>query len=285
MIIQRFFLESFVIKNRIFRKGLILHLEGNNGRKTSVEISPLPGFSKETLEDAKKQLNKIKPKITTTEWSKSALKSFTKMKLFPSVYFGIETGILDLLDPIKKEEEIQTYSLLFGSVPEIIKDALTLLKQGVKDVKIKLGHLNLEDAYEVIDSLVDHFSIRLDFNRKWDRKKTLCFCQKYNPNQFLYIEEPCSSPEDLYNFPYPYALDETLRDGNYQPYLDSPMLKKLILKPTITYPLSHFVKSKIPCVITSSFESATGINQLRRLIKRLGIEAELHGLDTLRYLC
>lgn len=284
MIIQRYSIEPFLIDSRIFRKGIRLHLEGSNGAKTTVEISPLPGFSKESFEDAKKQLLQIKRKITTTWWSRSALQILGRMNLFSSVHFGLEMGILDLLDPVDVGEEVMTYALVFGTAKEIAADAAALEKQGIRDIKVKLGHLSLKAAHDVIDPLVDSFSIRLDFNSKWTRDQTLRFCERYSQDQFLYMEEPCASPAELSDFPYPFALDETLRTFSYQQLLKAPMLKKLILKPTIYYPITPFLQSGIPCVITSSFESETGINQLRRMIKRFGLEGNLHGLDTLRHL-
>jgi O-succinylbenzoate synthase len=284
MIIQSYCFKPFLINSRIFRKGICLRLEGSNGRKTTVEVSPLPGFSKESFQDAKRQLLQIKREITATQWSKSTLQILGEMNLFSSVYFGLEMGILDLLDPVEGREKVKTYALLFGTTREIATDAALLEKQGIREIKVKLGHLSLKSAHDVIDPLIHSFSIRLDFNSNWNKDQTLRFCERYCQDQFLYIEEPCSSPEELSDFPYPFALDETLRTFNYQPLLKASMLKKLILKPTINYPITPFLQSGIPCVITSSFESKIGINQLRRMIRRFGLQKDLHGLDTLRHL-
>jgi len=283
MIINHFSFEPFLIDSRMFRKGVLLHLAASNGRETTVEVSPLPGHSSETFEDAKEQLSQIKRRIMTTWWSKSALKGLGRMELYPSVYFALEMAILNLLDPIEGENEIQMYSLLFGTPDEILSCARNLEHEGQAEVKVKLGHLAPPDAREVIDALRDRFRLRLDFNRKWKREDSIAFCDHYPEDSFLYMEEPCQKPSKLIDFPYPFALDETLRDSNYLSLLSERKLKALILKPTMRYPLNSFLETGIPCVVTSSFESAVGIRQIRCLIKRLGLENTHHGLDTLRF--
>ena len=283
MIINHFSFEPFLIDSRIFRKGVLLHLAASNGRETTVEISPLPGYSKETFEDVRLQLNQIKRRIMSTWWSGSSLKALDRMDLYPSVYFALEMAILDLLDPVEGEDEVKSYSLLFGTSDEILFCARDLEREGQTEIKVKLGHLTPLEAHKVIDALKDRFRIRLDFNRKWRGEDTIAFCKHYPEDQFLYIEEPCQNPSDLHEFPYPFALDETLRDRNYRPLLSAKNLKVLILKPTLHYPIAHLLETKIPCIVTSSFESAVGIGQIRCLIKRLGLENTHHGLDTLRY--
>ena len=52
MIIKDCIFETILIDSRCFRKGILLHLTNQEGKSTTTEISPLPGFSKETLEEA-----------------------------------------------------------------------------------------------------------------------------------------------------------------------------------------------------------------------------------------
>lgn len=283
MILTQFTFEPFLIDSRIFRKGLLLHLKGSNGKESTVEISPLPGYSKETFGDAKEQLQQIQRRMMTSWWSEKTLDSLGRMELSPSVHFALETGILDLLDPIEDEKSVKTYSLVFGTPEEILSCAEEIEQEGQTQIKVKLGHLTPPVAHEVIDSLKNRFQLRLDFNRKWTKEQTTSFCDQYPEDQFLYMEEPCQNPEDLFHFPYPFALDETLRTPLAQKLYPSAMLKALILKPTLSYPISPYLKTGVPCVITSSFESRVGIGQLRRLIKRLQLENTHHGLDTLRF--
>lgn len=283
MIINHFSFEPFLIDSRIFRKGVLLHIAASNGRETTVEISPLPGHSLETFEDARQQLTQIQRRIMTTWWSKPALKALRRMELYPSVYFALETAILDLLDPVEGEDEVKTYSLLFGTPDEILSCARDLETEGQTEIKVKLGHLTPQGAHEIIDALKDRFRIRLDFNRKWDGEDSIAFCKHYPDDQFVYMEEPCQNPKELIDFPYPFALDESLRDFSYSSLLSAQNLNALILKPTLHYPLTQFLQTEVPCIVTSSFESAVGIGQIRCLIKRLGLENTHHGLDTLRY--
>ncbi len=274
-----------MIDSRCFRRGILLELLTQEGKTATAEISPLPGYSKEHLDNALGQLQTIKRRLLTTWWTKQALYSLDGLGLFPSVYFGVESALLDLLDPLPTAPPCKSYALLLGSPEEILSRAEEIEKEGFTHAKVKIGHLSRSVAHEVIDSLASRFSLRLDLNRQWPFHETEAFCKKYPYEQFDYIEEPAADPSDILLFSYPFALDETLRESRtLTPYLNSPHLKALILKPTLLYPLRSYLNLEKKIVLTSSFEGATGIGQIKRLVHRLGLEETYHGLDTLRYL-
>ncbi|NGX27496.1 MAG: o-succinylbenzoate synthase [Chlamydiae bacterium] len=284
MIIKDCIFETILIDSRCFRKGILLHLTNQEGKSTTTEISPLPGFSKETLEEALQQLKKIKQRLVTTWWTKSALHYLSNLGLYPSVYFAVETALLDLLTPLETPIPCQKYALLFGCPSEIFERAEEISSEDFKHAKIKLGHFTPETAHQIVAKLGDQFRLRIDLNRKWDFEETMRFCAHYPKDFFEYIEEPSTSVEDLLHFPYPYALDETLREiKDLTPYLQSKNLKAFILKPTMTYPITPYLNLGPEIVLTSSFESPIGIAQIERLIQRCGLEEIKHGLDTLRY--
>ncbi|NGX47056.1 MAG: o-succinylbenzoate synthase [Chlamydiae bacterium] len=284
MIIKDCIFETILIDSRCFRKGILLHLTNQEGKSTTTEISPLPGFSKETLEEALQQLKKIKQRLVTTWWTKSALHYLSNLGLYPSVYFAVETALLDLLTPLETPIPCQKYALLFGSPSEIFEYAKEISSEDFKHAKIKLGHFTPETAHQIVAKLSDQFRLRIDLNRKWDFEETMRFCAHYPKDFFEYIEEPSTNIEDLFHFPYPYALDETLREiKDLTPYLQSKNLKAFILKPTMTYPITPYLNLGPEIVLTSSFESPIGIAQIERLIQRCGLEETKHGLDTLRY--
>jgi len=284
MIIKSLKFQPFLIDSCCLRKGILLQLSREDGKMATAEISPLPGYSTETLDEALQQLQRISKKLLTTWWTKQALHYLDNLGLCSSVYFGVESALLDLLEPPVTNPPCLKYALLFGSPDEILHRADEVYEEGYRKAKIKLGHFNLASAIDLVDKLQDRFELRLDLNRKWKTADSLAFCNRYPQDHFDYIEEPTSTPKDLIHFPYPFALDETLRDHkDLTPFLKSEHLKALIIKPTMAYPFTHLLHLGVPVVLTSSFESPIGIAQIERLIYRLGLQNNYHGLDTLRY--
>ena len=284
VLIQKCHFKPILINNKSLRKGILLTLTNQEGKTARSEISPLPGYSQETVEEALKQLESLKRRILTTWWTKQAISYLENLVLYPSVYFGIEAALLDLLDPLPKDLPCAQYALLLGSPDEIMKRAEKAAQEGFREAKIKLVHLSLDTAHQVADNLKEQFHLRLDLNRKWREKQPLAFCSKYSQDQFEYIEEPIPNPEKLIHFPYPFALDETLRETrNLSPFLELKALKALIIKPTLIYPILSFLTLGKKVVFTSSFEGPVGITQIQRLIGRLKLGSTHHGLDTLRY--
>lgn len=284
MIIKDCTFETILIDSRCLRKGILLHLTNQEGKTAVSEISPLPGFSLETLEDTLKQLKTIKQKLMTTWWTVGVLHHLSNLGLYPSVYFAVETALLELLAPVEEAHPVKKYGLLFGSPDEIYARAGEIKNEGIEHVKIKLGHFKPKNAHQIVQKLSETFRLRIDLNRKWDFEETMRFCGSYPQDFFDYIEEPATCPEDLLKFTYPYAIDETLRDiKDLAPFTKMSNLKAFILKPTMTYPITPYLNLGPEVVLTSSFESPVGIRQIENMVHHLGLTETKHGLDTLRY--
>lgn len=284
MILSEFSFETVLLDSRFFRKGVVLTLTDKEGRSAQAEISPLPGWSRETLDDVLAQLAQIKRVILTTWWTKKSLRTLQDLLLYPSVYFGLESALSDLVDPISDFSDIKTYALLLGSPDEMLQRANAAYEEGYRFAKIKLGHLSVHQAHKIIEKTIDRFSLRLDFNQKWNIEESISFCERYPKNTFEYVEEPANNPADLFLFPQPFALDETLRSPHFTKYLHLENLKILIVKPTMLYPIQNYLKLEKKVVLTSSFEGPLGIDQIKKLAKRHQLEETLHGLDTLKYM-
>lgn len=248
------------------RKSLLLHLQDARGNCALSEIAPLPYFSSETLLEAEKQLRShfISPLST----------------LFPSVYFGISTALLDLTEPLCSIN-CQSHCLLMGS--DILDRAETAHKKGYRVAKVKLGDKSDEEAHRLINALRSLFTLRLDLNRRWTLQRALTFFSCYEKDAFDYIEEPVENPKDLPHFPFPFALDETLRESKHLSLAKLPMCTALILKPTLLGNLRPFLDLHPRCILSSSFEGPVGLGQIAKLVKRYRLLNEFHGLDTLSY--
>lgn len=231
-------LYEYHLKSRN-RKGLILQIDDGWG-----EIAPLPGFSKETFDDAKKEILNVLLE--------------NRQRTLPSVIFGFSCA-----------------QKPFISTP--LKVALCALhhpKPGCTTLKLKLGHLKVDEAIDLVKQYVGKYRLRLDFNRKWMLDQALVFAKSFLPTDFEYLEEPINTYEDLIRFSvltqFPIAVDESLREHSC---LNIPTLKFAVIKPMLW---GLIPKLPIPLVLSSSYESSLGILQIAQLA-----EGEIpQGLDT-----
>lgn len=256
------------------RKGLLL--EWNDGWG---EIAPLPGFSAETLDEAREEIEDFLP----------CLESATPR--LPSVQFGINAASR----PFSRKRLKIPMSLLNNPRP------------GFSTLKLKLGHLSIEQAVEHVKQFVGSYRLRLDCNRSWTLDEALYFASHFSPSDFEYLEEPVKTFQDLTLFSeltqFGIAVDESIRQF---PCHQIPTLKAIVVKPTIVgvrssdpytpcaltkdlckpmwvareqAPLPGF-KGRSPFVVLSSaYESSLGLLQIARLYED---EDPFPGLDTFR---
>ncbi|HEY4254997.1 MAG TPA: enolase C-terminal domain-like protein [Chlamydiales bacterium] len=232
------------LKSGSFREGLIVQIGDRFG-----DICPLPGFSQETLAEAKEETLRLLPHFPSIA------------PLLPSVRFGFEC----LLHPIPNSFSLQV-------------NALQSLRPGFSCLKLKLGHLSIEEALALLRQIPETVRLRLDFNQKWPLEKLLKFTSYFSTERFEYLEEPTEKWIDLLTFAtktlFPIALDESIP---HHPYRELPSLKALIVKPTILGHIPHCPKG-VKLVISSAFESGVGLLHLARLALQFGPN-ETHGFD------
>ena len=159
------------------REGLLLEYDGGWG-----EIAPLPGRSRETLLEAKEEILRCLPNLSKTT------------PIYPSVRFGIESASRPL-------RSIRVPLSLFNRP-----------RPGFTTLKLKLGHLSIDDAIALVQSLFKTYRLRLDCNQAWTLDEALYFVSHFSPQDFDYLEEPVPS-SDLIRFStltgFPIAVDES----------------------------------------------------------------------------
>ena len=211
------------------REGLILQIDDGIG-----EIAPLPGWSRETLQEAKDEL--------------LAVLAHKKEPTLPSVRFGLFCAL-------------RPFSFAPLSVPLC---ALHTPRPGCSTLKLKVGHLSIEDAIALVKKYVGKYHLRIDCNRAWTFSQACAFAKHFKPTDFEYLEEPVHPFSDLVRFSlqtqFPIAVDESLRDS---PYLEIPTLKAAVVKPTL---LGGVPKLPVPIVLSSAYESSIGILLIARLV-------------------
>jgi O-succinylbenzoate synthase len=264
------------------RKGLLLQLEGDDGTESWGEIAPLKNFSDESFEQAKAELLEELPHLLYEQWHPEYLS--------PSVHFGIESAILDLTLPTVSMP-IPINALIAGTPDEMRVQAQNLI--GYEAVKIKVGHLQLEESIDLVEELLsmmpEGMKVRIDANQSWTYDDGMTFARSFTPDTFEYLEEPFKAFDDYVAFPYPIALDETVRLAPSTSYLSLPHLRALIIKPTLMggctklVPLLREAKQKdVDFILSSSYESELGIGLLAKVASRLQLPPVPMGLDTYR---
>lgn len=207
------------------------------------EIAPLPGFSKETLEEARKEILEVIEQ--------------KKEPVLPSVRFGWQCAH----EPL---QEVHVPLCALGA------------KEGFGFAKLKLGQLGVNDAVDLVKKYKDRYRLRLDFNRKWDLNKALEFVSFFQKSDFEYLEEPVNNFNDLLQFStltqFPIALDESLKTSDWQKV---PTLKAIVVKPTILGGIPD-APAGVALVLSSAYESGIGLLHIAKRGNKWPI-----GLDTI----
>ncbi|MBP9840867.1 MAG: hypothetical protein KBC64_00400 [Simkaniaceae bacterium] len=222
-----------------YGRGFILELE-QDGMKGYGEISPLPGWSKESPFEALLQLL-------------SSLRQGPSLNLYPSVSFGLTSAYLDLIQPIEPfEVEVKP--------------------------KIKLGHLSLKEAESLIypGCRVDvnrqwPLEKALSFFKKFPPGM---FDYIEEP-----VDKLQDIPLFVKETGHLIALDETVREQPLSLLYQVPGVKALIIKPTMqSNTIELLSQTKIPCVLSSSHETPIGIRRIAELKRRLPFQTYAMGL-------
>lgn len=288
------------------RRGLLIKLSSDLDSVGWGEIAPLPGFSRESLAQAKQETLRLKsaligsalPDDSTPRgkgWSHWRLPSY----LAPSVRCGLELAVWNLRPVEEPRRTVLVNGLLAGSREEALHSAHEKVRMDYKAVKLKVGGRPIDEeieiAWKVRDIIGDRVRFRLDANRAWSLDQAVRFGKAVSPCDIDYIEEPTSDPANLEAFfsecgMYT-ALDETLLESSIEALEKLRGVKAILLKPTLlggfqkAYRLSQKAQSlRIQPVVSSCFESGVGILGLARFAAFLSLEYFPAGLDTYRWL-
>jgi O-succinylbenzoate synthase len=250
------------------------------------EISPLPGFSQETLEDAQAAL------VAWVEaWRNGEDATLPDI---PSAAFGISCALAELHDELPQAADYRAAPLCTGDPDELF--AVLAAIPGEKVAKVKVGLWEaVRDGMTVnllLEALPD-LQLRLDANRAWTPLKAQQFAKYVNPEyrpRIAFIEEPCRTRDDSRAFAQEtgiaIAWDESLRETDFI-FTAEPGVKAVVIKPTLTGSLQK-VREQVAvahaqgltAVISSSIESSLGLTQLARIAAWLTPDT-MPGLDTL----
>lgn len=267
------------------RDGLFVWLKDGEAEGWG-EISPLPGFSAETLDDAQ---------TAAIAWVKAWREgSDLPLPELPSAAFGLSCALAELNDELPQEADYRAAPLCTGDPDELF--AVLQAMPGDKVAKVKVGLWEAVRDGMVVNLLLEaipELQLRLDANRAWTPLKAQQFAKYVNPEyrpRIAFIEEPCKTRDESRAFAQEtgiaIAWDESLREADFT-FIAEPGVKAVVIKPTLTGSLQK-VREQVTAahaqgltaVISSSIESSLGLTQLARIAAWLTPQT-LPGLDTL----
>ncbi len=281
------------------RNGLLVQLCDGAGHEAWGEVAPLPGFSRESLDDAMSQLKKVAgtmigrelpPKLELLDGGFGNW--LGHIKLVPSVWVGIETAALQLLAADRgislldlacsgARDSIAVNALLDGTKDQIVQRANLLKNEGFSTFKVKVGRRALDEEIEIVkrvrETVGSGAKIRLDANRSFDIETAWRLAEAVAPMEIEYIEEPVANYLELMHltrsgdFPLPLALDESVQVIAPKALTQLRGLKAIVLKPTlIGFEWAMWFARRahrlgMLAVMSSSFESTLTLAMLAHL--------------------
>jgi O-succinylbenzoate synthase len=298
------------------RCGLLIKLTTEAGTVGWGEVAPLPGLSRETLDQAQRQVLALRHALSSAvvEAEHFAIDAETPMALLqhdllPAVRWGVEQALwnvyadtrgrpLQRLLAERPREVVSINGLLTGSHEDILRAARSMAGQGFKAVKLKVGRRSLQQdvalTMEVREIIGWDVALRLDANRAWDANTALEFGTAVAGCGIAYIEEPLADSTHLLTFlkqsPLPIALDETLSDLQLADLHTYQGIAAVVLKPSTLGGLHHVMRmaqqaqmiGALP-VFSSAFETGLTVFTLAQLAAATEHDV-LTGLDTYRWL-
>ena len=235
------------------------------------EISPLPGFSDETLEEAQMALL-----AWARAWRDGAE---PPLPMQPSVAFGISCAQAELGGELPQAADYRAAPLCSGDPDELFAKLAAM--PGEKVAKVKVGLWEAVRDGMVVNLLLEaipDLQLRLDANRAWTPIKAQQFAKYVNPayrQRIAFLEEPCKSRDDSREFSQQtgiaIAWDESLREADFR-FVAEPGVSAVVIKPTLTGSLQKVQQQVaaahalgLSAVISSSVESSLGLTQLARI--------------------
>lgn len=277
------------------------------------EVAPIDRLSPEDLEEVPIELERLRNRLETQTLPADVEGVFSFVsknvsKDFPSIRFGLEVALLDLINGGKKnifQQDLSDLSLPINGLiwmgdEEFMRDQIKdKLDQGFSCIKLKIGGLDFSTELEIIKSLRQVSSelvIRLDANGAFSPSEALSKLKSLSVFGIHSIEQPIlpTQPEAMgiicAKSPVPIALDEELI-GVHSSESKAQLLHELkphflVLKPTLHGGfaatqewISLAESSKIGWWITSYLESNVGLNAIAQFASTYDNE-EYHGLGT-----
>ena len=281
------------------------------------EASPLPGFNRETLDEAGRELYELASSSMGSVLERGGIlpdgpldRSLDNREPAPSARFGFELAAWNLYATSQGKSLPETLSedpgasvalngLLTGSEERVLEEARRMLEAGYEAVKLKVGSREVSEDAELVDAVAEVLgetvALRLDANRAWSFEETVDFFRATSGLRYEYVEEPLAEPAGLSRladeYGVPVALDESLVGMEPERLREHRYARAAVLKPTLLGGISRTLsfareagRLSIVPVVSSAYETGVGTAALISLSASIGGGRIPAGLDTYRRL-
>ena len=296
------------------REGALVRIETDSGAAGWGDVAPLPGFSRESLEDAETELAALGKLLGGAEIRSRGGDPETWPEpepagdASPSVRFGLETALASLSSQADGgtgaelpcfDGAVPISGLLAGPRAQVLAHARRLRDAGWRAAKLKVGTRPVPEDIALCRAvravLGDGIALRLDANRSWDLEQAVTFGRGLAGAGIEYLEEPLGDPSRLADFHdatgIAAALDESLLEIRPEHLDRHPAVGAVVLKPTLLGGagrarewIARALELDIRPVVSGCFESGVGTLALAELAWTSTGDAVPAGLDTYRWL-
>ena len=268
-------------------------MTGMTGTTGLGEAAPLPGFSMDSLADARRaatDLTSCLPLELPTPGHASTIAA--RITPAPAARFAIEAALLSayaqntrtsvarLLSPMPHAE------LRSATVVDDPAEAEAAFALGARCLKIKVGGDPCADIDRVhaIATRTPGALLRLDANRGWPADDIDRILLELRGLPIDYIEEPCPDAHLLLacDLPYRLALDESLSEldpAQLARAIASPKLAALVLKPTLLGGLARCMelaqlahRHGVAPIVSHTLEGPVGTAACHELARAIGAD-------------
>jgi len=285
------------------REGILVRVESARGAVGWGDAAPLPGFSRESLDQVHKELEERSARPVQHEIGSAAdlfMWASTLTRLSPSAMFAVESAVAGAA-AMEASQSLGVWLFGFSSdrcalsalaiePPEQwAQRARECLEAGYSTVKFKVGRAAIAEevaASRAAVAAAPGLQFRFDANRAWSAAEALTFARGVAGLPVEYIEEPFANSRELpagWPADVRIAWDETLHNGEALPVFERHV-SAWVLKPSLVGGLSRSVQlarhaRRCGCraVFSAAYESGVGIRVLAELAATTGSAA---GLDT-----
>lgn len=278
------------------------------------EAAPLVKLSPDDREDFEPVLRRTLAEMADIHWGTNKNRVLEQLQdsvpfELPSIRFGLETAVLDLLNGGEKkilgngfyagEKSISINGLIWmGERDFMLAQIKEKLEQGFDCIKMKIGAIDFRQELDLLEYIRSRFSkaqvtLRVDANGAFSANDALTKLEQLAQYDLHSIEQPIAAGnrEAMKKLcaatPLPIALDEELIGvKNKAGLLDGIRPQHIILKPSL---LGGIVETNqwialaearnIGWWMTSALESNIGLNAIAQLADTLGAEIP-QGLGT-----
>ncbi|NME69804.1 o-succinylbenzoate synthase [Flammeovirga aprica] len=274
------------------------------------ECNILKGLSIDAFDDYEERLQSVLNLCNTSLVTLENLSEFVDLEKYPSIYFGLETALLDLQNGGNKViyqnsfiegTPIPINGLVWMGDKAFMKEQIDKkLQLGFDCIKIKVGALNFQDELDLLTYIRKEFSadkitLRVDANGAFKVEEALEKLKRLSEFDLHSIEQPiwAGQVEEMKALcektPIPIALDEELigvkKEAQFE-LLKTIQPQYIILKPALVGGLeaskqwiSYAEQLGIPWWMTSALEANIGLNAIAQFTANYIIDKP-HGLGT-----